>query len=255
MEDESITRNNHQIIDLRSLKLDDNYCLGCIPSEDESDSSSSNEHIAGLTDTVPDEYTLIPYLEPIRDQGRRKMCVAYAVACMKEYQTRRDHNRRGYISVDYIYDLRSNGGQHGMKIRDALRIVMTHGALLENEYTNGAFCIDRKAQKRKITGFIKINNITDLKRAIMENGPCPISFPVYHFHDRIWEPQNTSQQLLGYHAMAVVGWSIESFILRNSWGTTWSNNGYQNYPYTNWGSHNELWTAFSSNSKMDCYIC
>ena len=43
--------------------------------------------------------------------------------------------------------------------------------------------------------------------------------------------------------MTVVGYLEDCFIIRNSWGQEWGDNGYYYYYYKDWGKHWELWTT------------
>ena len=45
------------------------------------------------------------------------------------------------------------------------------------------------------------------------------------------------------HAMTIVGYNNEGFIIRNSWGEDWGNKGYTIYKYDDWSSHWEIWST------------
>ena len=48
--------------------------------------------------------------------------------------------------------------------------------------------------------------------------------------------------------MTVVGYTKSAFIIRNSWGHWWADKGYCDYPFTEWGSHWEIWTTIDEKS-------
>jgi hypothetical protein len=48
--------------------------------------------------------------------------------------------------------------------------------------------------------------------------------------------------------MAVVGYNSKGFIIRNSWGEHWDDNGYCLYPYEDWGCHDEIWTVVNEDN-------
>ena len=58
----------------------------------------------------------------------------------------------------------------------------------------------------------------------------------------MWD-QHEGEKKLGGHAMTVVGYDKTSFIIRNSWGRFWEKDGYCSYPFEDWGSHYEIWSA------------
>ena len=42
--------------------------------------------------------------------------------------------------------------------------------------------------------------------------------------------------------------NTKGFILRNSWGEHWDNDGYCIYPYSDWGCHDEVWTVVNESN-------
>jgi hypothetical protein len=177
---------------------------------------------------------------------------------MKEEQERRDINFKRYFSPTFIYNLRPNKPQPGMYLSDALNIVKNYGIVPERSYPYDYddapdIVSDRiwtKASNYKIRNYARIVTMHELKYALIESGPCPIAFPVYKIEGHIWDSEG-KLPLLGYHAMTIVGWTLEGFILRNSWGTRWGDKGYSIYPYSNWGSHCEIWTAYDDRSMSN----
>jgi len=85
----------------------------------------------------------------------------------------------------------------------------------------------------------------------MVDGILYAGFPVYHYGNKFWRQMNSNQQLDGGHAVAIVGWDKNGFIIRNSWGTDWGRNGYSYYPYEDWGMHWEIWTALDDDSCQE----
>ena len=81
-----------------------------------------------------------------------------------------------------------------------------------------------------IKEYYRVNTIDELKNALYQSGPCYISFPVYDTRPEFWRPKG-NEPLRGGHALAVVGYNKEGFIIRNSWGRYWGNNGYFEMSY------------------------
>ncbi len=198
-------------------------------------------------------------LLPVRNQGSQGTCYAQTAACVKEWQ----ENKKNYFSPQYIYDNRdywNNNKQdgddfkedYGMQGRDVMKILKNSGVCDENDYPYGYSrqikdipeYIKNIAKKNVIKAFAKINTLDGLRNSLKVNGPCLIAFPVYNYSDQMWlKKENDNFQ--GGHAMTVVGFDDdkEYFIIRNSWGDKWADNGYTYYKYIDWNSHWECWTT------------
>lgn len=74
-----------------------------------------------------------------------------------------------------------------------------------------------------------------------------ITVPVYNTTMRMWK-RRCNEEHQGGHAMCIVGYTKEGFILRNSWGRNWGDNGYCIFPYQDWGLHYEVWTTIDTES-------
>ena len=68
---------------------------------------------------------------------------------------------------------------------------------------------------------------------------------------RMWFKESESSEMQGGHAMTVVGYNEEGFIIRNTWGINWGDKGYCIYPYSDWGSHWEIWTTIDEKSYIE----
>lgn len=189
---------------------------------------------------------LRPQLLPVRNQGSVSSCVSFSTSCMKEYQAKTNN----YFSPAFIYHSRSNYPTDCMTIKNALDILSVSGVCYDNTYSysnvESTSSIPQnainEAEHFKIISYAQINDINSLKTALENYGPCPIAFPVYNFSDQLWI-QNPGDTFKGGHCMTVVGYDDSSFIIRNSWGNSWANQGYTNYPFTQWGTHWEVWTC------------
>jgi hypothetical protein len=195
-------------------------------------------------------------LPPVRDQGSQGTCSAQTASCIKEWHERKDIDFKDYMSPQFIYNNRSNSGE-GMYPRDTMQILQKLGSVPEESYPYGTIetsadiaedLID-EASNFQISSYASVNTVEGLKKALATNGPCYISFPVYHYGEWFWKPVDGSRRLLGGHAVAVVGYDKKGFFIRNSWGESWGDEGHTYYPFEQWGSHWEVWTAIDENSE------
>ena len=60
----------------------------------------------------------------------------------------------------------------------------------------------------------------------------------------MWKPNKTECKI-GAHSMTVVGYNNEGFILRNSWGNGWGDDGHTIFPYKDFGRHHVIFVIFS----------
>jgi hypothetical protein len=235
----------------------ENFVCKTVPSpEDERDWNAGTiykktglESILDLRDSLP----------PIRNQGSQGTCAAQTAACMKEWQEKKDYNFEGYMSPQFIYNNRENQDSHGMFGRDVMRILSKIGSVEDAIYEYGkiepVLSIDPelydKAKMHKIKNYARIFDIENLKKALSINGPCYIAFPTYNYGPRMWYKESPDTQMQGGHAMTIVGYNGEGFIIRNTWGSNWGDKGYCVYPYGDWGSHWEIWTTIDEKSYID----
>jgi len=197
-------------------------------------------------------------LPPIRNQGEQGSCAAQSAACMKEFQERLDNNITEHFSPQFVYDNRKNQKYPGMTCRDVMNILSKKGCPLEQDYpynyiSNPADIdpqIFEAAKKFKIKSYARVHDVDDLKKSLANNGPCLISFPVYNYKSMIWRPKYKTQAMRGGHAMTIVGYNKDSFIVRNSWGVEWGDMGYTYYPFTDWGMHFDCWTTVDEKYKV-----
>lgn len=198
-------------------------------------------------------------LQPIRDQGKQGSCVAFSASAMKEWQERKELGLERYMSPQFIYNNRENQDSEGMFGRDLMKILTEVGCCLESDYYYGTIEarekinteVYEKAKPFKISGYAQIQTIEGLKRALYKNGPCVILFPVYNHGATMWMQSEPKQSSTGGHAMCVVGYTEKAFIIRNSWGDDWNNNGYCEYPFEQFGAHWEIWTTIDANSSLE----
>ena len=86
-----------------------------------------------------------------------------------------------------------------------------------------------------------LQTLPQMKACLCTNIPIVVGISVYESFESaevsktgIVPMPSQDERLLGGHAVLVVGYddSKQSFIMRNSWGTSWGQNGYFTIPYT-----------------------
>lgn len=219
---------------------------------DERDFVAETIHAPLMASPLPEVVDHRKDLMPIRNQGAQGTCAAQTSACMKEWQERQEHNFDEYMSPQFIYNNRANKDSEGMFSRDVMKILSKVGSVPEKLYpynSSEPFTDNLKelAINYRIKSYASINSINSLKQALAINGPCYIAVPCYNYGPRMWKPNQKDTQI-GGHAMTCVGYNKEGFIIRNSWGSSWCDNGYTIFPYEDWGLQWEVWTTIDENS-------
>ena len=146
-----------------------------------------------------------------------------------------------------MYFHRANAPGLGMHGRDVMSILYKIGAPTEAAYPFGSdhapdADVIREAGEYKVKEYAQVKTIEAVKLALAEDGPCYIAFPVYNHGTRMWF-QRPGEERQGGHAMTLVGYNAEGFIIRNSWGASWGDGGHCVYPYSDFGAHWDIWTA------------
>lgn len=204
----------------------------------------------------PATLDLREFLPAVKNQGGRGTCAAFAASTIKEYQERMDSGYKGRFSPEFVYFYRANKPDAGMQSRDVMKILNERGCCTEDElpYARSptsppeqiSDAVNKIALNYRISEYARVTTIEELKTALYQNGCCYIAFPVYDVRPEFWRKSAPGVALSGGHAVTVVGYNKVGFIIRNSWGTGFGDEGYVIYPYTEFGSHWDIWTAIDS---------
>jgi len=188
----------------------------------------------------------------VRDQGYQGSCAAMSGAAMKDYQEIKDVGISEYMSPQFIYNNREDLNQEGMYMLDLMKILKNKGTCVEHLHPYGNMNIPSadayaNALNYVVSGYAEVSTIDTLKQALFDNGPCVIAVPVYNYTLRMWY-KRPGDYLLGGHAMTIVGYNDDGFIIRNSWGDDWGDEGYTIFPYYDWGCQWEVWSTVDAES-------
>ena len=234
------------------------------------DPPDSRDHIYRMQPltVAPARVDLRQYASAIEDQGNIGSCTGNAIAGQIELIQRKVNPAKGRdVSRLFIYyeervlegSVRYDAGAY---IRDGIKVCYQKGAPLESlwPYITNKFATKpptaayTDALRRKVTGYQRCTNFAAVKNAIAAGNPVTIGFSVYSSFEGAWSyipngqvgsgmmpyPNTSTEQLLGGHAVCIVGYDDNlpvagrangRFIVRNSWGTSWGDRGYFYMPY------------------------
>ncbi|MGS0688627.1 C1 family peptidase [Nakamurella sp. GG22] len=191
----------------------------------------------------------------ISDQGATGSCVGWAVAdsilrwhCVQSgYLSRQDQTlspRFIWMASKEIDEFTTEPStfieQAGTSLKAALDVARRYGAVRESVlpfassqlYTEPVNTFYALATQLKIAAYFNLGrNLQDWKAWLANNGPILVRLSV----DRTWDmaTQNggrldvyKTETARGGHAVALVGYTPDTVIVRNSWGVGWGANGY-----------------------------
>lgn len=176
---------------------------------------------------IPDEFSLIDFMPPVRDQGATETCVCQTLTGMLDYVFNAINDTPGVcnnFSISTLYRSRSNYPQEGMSIKEAM-------GYLKHKGLNG----------QRIESYALITSTEMLKRCLIMFGPVAAGFPVYASSEPYFWRKGMNYQ--GGHCVTIVGYTPEGFIIRNSWGKRWFHKGHITIPYNEYeDAIFEAWT-------------
>ena len=201
--------------------------LGCIPS-----TMDGSEKIFGVSEeiTLPESYSYVDVLPSVLNQGQDQICVPCTISSYLNWKKNLEDgtSKDNDISLFEIYRSRTNYGE-GMTYKDALKYLKKNG-------------VKSDAGRLYISQYGRVMSELMLKYAIIMNGPCFGALPVYSDRDCFWR-KGYGDNLQGYHAIALVGYNKEGFVIRNSWGKSFGDDGYVTIPYNEFNELIEIWTV------------
>lgn len=195
------------------------YGLGCF----ESDLTDVTVFEVPKESILPTSYSVEDQIDEPHDQGSRGICVSVSTFDMCKYLYR-GLGKPWQVTLDFFYNSRKDTAVDGMTPREAMEIAQ---------------------RNRFIRSYAFLRNTMSIQYSILSNGPVMICLPVYNTsRDTFWE-YRIGEAIVGFHAVTVVGYNLNGFRLRNSWGTSYGRGGYADFPYTDFGRIREAWTIFS----------
>ncbi|XP_056646141.1 procathepsin L [Diorhabda sublineata] len=198
--------------------------------------------IYGSVLDIPSEINWVEkgFLTPVYNQRDCGSCYAFSIASAIQAQIFKETGKLIPLSEQQIVDCSSSFGNYGCaggSLRNTLRYIEKAGGLMA--YTDYPYV--SKKQKCKYKNHLTLVNITSwsvlparderaLEVALAKIGPVaasinasPHTFQLYH--KGIYDDTSCSSNHVN-HAMLVVGYTKNFWILKNWWGKHWGENGY-----------------------------
>lgn len=218
---------------------------------------------------LPSKVDLRPECPPIVDQGQLGSCVSNATAGAHEFTQMKEKQIKFAPSRLFIYyNCRAMEGtikqDAGADIRDGFKSISQQGVCDEAIWPYNIAKFKNKplvrcykaALKHKAVQYLAVTPTLDQVKGCLADGfPFVFGISVYASFESdavaktgVVPMPATNEQNLGGHAIMAVGYddSTQRFTIRNSWGTSWGDQGYFYLPYeyvTNANLASDFWTV------------
>ncbi|MCM1071600.1 MAG: C1 family peptidase [[Clostridium] fimetarium] len=218
---------------------------------------------------------------PVRDQGRQGCSASFAVASVIEAM-RRDSKR--YSPAFLYWSARQSAGNadsdSGASINEILREASANGVCPEEKmpYNPDIYALapsDEAARDAALCKVLEARSVAprvrDIKSALTEGYPVIVAARIFDSfsdtakgfvtHPSPDELADDSPENQARHAMVVCGFSDKErvFVVRNSWGTAFGDNGYCYIPYSYAAKYflqacviTKVTEASGAGSRFDC---
>lgn len=178
---------------------------------------------------LPESYSCEKALPKVLDQGREPICVPCSISSFINWKLNISSGNNQDNKVDLEKVFKKYGTKDGMTFKEALHYLKHEGI----ETDKGNF---------KINKYAMVGSIPVLKQALLTNGPCIAGLPVKNSNNvDFWNGYGFE----GGHAIAIVGYDKDGFIIRNSWGTSYGNKGYSHILYNDFEKFYEIWSLLN----------
>jgi hypothetical protein len=225
----------------------------------------------------PDRLVNCDRVPVILDQGTEGACTGFALAAVINYHLRERYQDES-VSPRMLYEMARRYDEWpgeayaGSLARGAMKGWVRHGVCLRKSWPDKLHGVHQFTpaladEARRIPGgaFYRVmhREVRDMHAALAEIG---ILFATIMVHDGWFEPGPTKHaidyfesgthrhidlpviQRIGRanngHAVAIVGYTAEGFVIQNSWGKKWGERGFALLPYEDWMLHaTDVWAA------------
>lgn len=218
--------------------------------------------------TTPSVVDLRATCPPVYDQGQLGSCTANAIAAALDFDRSKQGKPLLFPSRLFIYfNERSMEGtiesDAGAMIRDGIKSVAKQGACSEGKwpYSTSKFaakppaaCYSEALQYQALSYERVARDVSQWEQCLAGGFPIVLGFTVYDSfmsdttaRTGLLAMPGKKEKMEGGHAVLCVGYDKRKklFIIRNSWGTNWGQQGYFMLPYayiTNPNLSDDFWT-------------
>ena len=226
--------------------------------------------------SIANEVDLRSKCPPIYNQGKLGSCTANAIAFAYQYDENKQNTEDKTIPsrLFIYYNEREMEGtinsDSGAQIRDGIKSINKVGICDETMWPYDISKFTEKptencykfAKSHHSLLYRRVNqSISSIRNALNEGYPVVFGFSVYESFESeevaktgLMPMPKENEKVLGGHAVAVVGYCDKQkhFIIRNSWGEEWGDEGYFYMPYkfiTNPQYANDFWTVETITQK------
>jgi len=235
----------------------------------------SRDYLYKPTLKTPQPEIFPDFFPPVKDQQDTQACTGFALSTVIEYllrKAKRPEQENDLVSQFMLYFMARRYDEFlgeedtGSSLRGALKAWRNHGACLLDKWSD---CLDEpqngewwyEAVTRPLGVYYAINplDLDAMQNALNEVGVIFASLQIHSgwnmLLDLPHQIQPKSYQIeiatipiqsepLGGHAIAILGYNKTGFLIQNSWGTEWGNQGYAVLSYKDWlANAMDAWVA------------
>ena len=219
----------------------------------EKQNSKDKKYSASRDRQLPPNVDLRSYMTPVENQGNSNSCTANAMAGAYEYLTNRILGQSADVSRLFIYynarELDGDCSQdQGTYLKSCVKVLRKQGACSENTWS---FNLDQILEQPPKQAYAEAANfrvedadrveidLHTMQSCLAEGYPFAFGLQLFSSFQQAGStglvpmPDPDNEKHDGGHAMLCVGYSDvdQVFIVRNSWGTDWGEQGYCYIPY------------------------
>jgi hypothetical protein len=226
---------------------------------------------------LPDQVVSCDLVPVILDQGSEGACTGFALAAVINFHLSRRRLKRS-VSPRMLYDMARRYDEwpgekyEGSSARGAMKGWVAHGVCNEASWPSDRHgakhltpAVATEAQETPGGAYYRVmhRQIRDMHAALAEvgilyvtlmvhegwNEPGPTTVPLNYVesgnHRQLALPVIRRQgRADGGHAIALVGYTRDGFIIQNSWGPSWGRQGFALLPYEDYMLHaTDVWVA------------